>query len=146
VDPVIQVEDASGKVLARSEDAPLLALDARLEVTFPRDGYYYVVVHDARYSTQKANFYRLKIGSYSYAEEIFPLGGRRGDTVQVSLGGRSVPVDLRTVGPDEHVTFVGLPDSPALPIPFAIGDDPEVIEPADAVSVPITINGRLAKA
>src|SRR5438270_4982940 len=27
IDPVIQVEDASGKVLARSEDAPLLALD-----------------------------------------------------------------------------------------------------------------------
>jgi hypothetical protein len=145
IDPVIQLEDASGKVLARSEDAPLLGLDARLDVTFPRDGYYYIVVHDARYSTQKANFYRLKIGSYAYPEEIFPLGGRRGETLEVSLGREKVPVDLRNAGPGQHMTFVSLPDSPALPIPFAIGDDPEVTEPAGPVSVPVTINGRLAK-
>jgi hypothetical protein len=145
IDPVIQLEDASGRVLARSEDAPLLGLDARLDVTFPRDGYYYVVVHDARYSTQKANFYRLKIGSYAYPEEIFPLGGRRGETIEVSLGREKVPVDLRNAGPSQHLTFVSLPDSPALPIPFAIGDDPEATEPAAPVSVPVIINGRLAK-
>jgi hypothetical protein len=145
IDPVIQLEDASGKVLARSEDAPLLGLDARLDVTFPRDGFYYVVVHDARYSTQKSNFYRLKIGSYSYTQEIFPLGGRRGETVQVTLGTENVPVDLRNAGPDQHLTFVSLPDSPALPIPFAIGDDPEFTEPATAVSAPVTINGRIPK-
>jgi hypothetical protein len=146
IDPVIQLEDASGRVLARSEDAPLLGLDARLDVTFPREGNYYVVVHDARYSTQKANFYRLKIGSYTYPEEIFPLGGRRGETVEVSLGREKLPVDLRNAGPGQTMTFVSLPDSPVLPIPFAIGDDPEVTEPAAPVSVPVTINGRLAKA
>jgi hypothetical protein len=146
IDPVIQIEDSAGKLLGRSEDAPLLGLDARLDVTFPRDGYYYVVVHDSRYSTQKANFYRLKIGSYSHPEEIFPLGGRRGESVQVTLGREEVPVDLRNAGPDQHLTFVSLPDGPALPVPFAIGDDPEVTEPAAAVSAPVTINGRLAKA
>ena len=49
IDPVIELEDASGKALARSEDAFLIGLDARLEFTFPRDGFYYIVVHDARY-------------------------------------------------------------------------------------------------
>jgi len=53
---VLEILDASGKTLARSEDAPLLGLDARVAVTFPRDGYFYVVVHDSRYSTQTANF------------------------------------------------------------------------------------------
>ncbi len=145
IDPVLELEDASGKLLARSEDAPLLGLDARLDFTFPRDGYYYVVVHDARYSRQKANFYRLKVGSYSYPEEVFPLGARRGETVQVSLGRESIPVDLRKTAPGQRTAFVSLPDSPALPIPFAIGDDPEVIEPAAPVSLPVTINGRLSK-
>jgi hypothetical protein len=145
IDPVIELEDASGKLLARTEDARLLGLDSRMNVTFPRDGFYYVVVHDARFSTQKANFYRLKIGSYAYPEEVFPLGGRRGETVQVTLGQQKLTADLTKAAPGQQQTFINLPDSPALPVPFAIGDDPEVVEPADSVPVPVTINGRLAK-
>jgi hypothetical protein len=146
IDPVIELEDASGKVLARSEDAPLLGLDARLEVTFPREGYYYVVVHDARFSTQTANFYRLKMGAYSFPTEVFPLGGRRGETVQVSLGaGKNITVDLRNVPANLRQIFVNLPDSPALPVPFAIGDAPEVVTPVTApLATPVTINARLA--
>ena len=146
IDPVIEVEDASGKVLARSEDAPLLGLDARLEVTFPREGYYYVVVHDARFSAQTTNFYRLKMGVYAFPTEVFPLGGRRGTTVQVSLGGQmQVTADLRNVPANVRQIFINLPDSPALPVPFAIGDAPEVIAPATApLAVPVTINARLA--
>ena len=52
---------------------------------FPREGNYYVEVTDARFSTQAQNFYRLKMGSYRYAEGIFPLGGRRGEQVPVTF-------------------------------------------------------------
>ena len=146
IDPVIELQDASGKVLARSEDAALLGLDARLEFTFPREGYYYVVVHDARFSTQTANFYRLKIGSYSYPQEVFPLGGRRGETMQVSLGTQKITVDLRNTPADTRQIFINLPDNPALPVPFAVGDAPEVAEPVTAdLRAPVTINGRLSK-
>jgi len=146
IDPVIELQDSAGKVLARSEDAPLLGLDARLDFTFPRDGYYYVVLHDARYSTQAANFYRLKIGSYSYPQEVFPLGGRRGETVQVSLGSQKITADLRNVPKDARQIFLNLPDSPALPVPFAVGDAPEVLSPVTtALAVPVTVNGRLAQ-
>ena len=146
VDPVIELQDASGKVLARSEDAALLGLDARLEFTFPREGYYYVVVHDARFSTQTANFYRLKDGTYSYPQEVFPLGGRRGETVQVSLGTQKTTADLRNTPADVREIFINLPDNPALPLAFAVGDAPEVMEPVTAaVAAPVTINGRLAK-
>ena len=146
IDPVLEILDASGKILARSEDAPLLGLDSRVAVTFPRDGYFYAVVHDSRYSTQTANFYRLKVGSYAYPQEIFPLGGRRGEVVQASLGVQKITVDLRKVDSNARQVFVNLPDSAVLPIPFAVGEDPEMTAPvADAIGLPVTINGRLSK-
>jgi len=146
IDPVIELQDASGKVVARNEDAPLIGLDARLEFTFPRDGYYYVVVHDARYSTQTANFYRLKIGSYSFPQEIFPLGGRRGETVEVSLGAQKITADLRQVAADAAQVPLDLPGTAAMAIPFAVGDEPELVEPVSGpVAAPVTINGRLSK-
>ena len=146
IDPVLEILDASGKTLARSEDAPLLGLDARVAVTFPRDGYYYAVVHDSRYSKQIANFYRLKIGSYAYPQEVFPLGGRRGEMVEASLGVQKISVDLRKVDRNAHQVFVNLPDSATLPIPFAVGDDPEITTPvADAIELPVTVNARLSE-
>ena len=127
IDPVIRVLDGSGKVLARSEDDPVLSLDARLVVTFPKEGFYYVEVHDARFSTQMQDFYRLKTGSYEYASEIFPLGGRRGQQVDVMVSGTKVKADLASVKTPQ--TFVNLPGSPSLPLPFAVGEYPEVQEP-----------------
>lgn len=147
IDPVIEVQDASGKVLARSEDAMLAGLDARLDYTFPREGLYYVTIHDARFSTQGMNYYRLKTGSYAYPQEIFPLGGRKGEAVEISLGTQKVKADLKPARDTQRQSFVNLPDSPALPIPIVIGDDPEVMEPAaESLATPVTINGRLAKA
>ena len=148
IDPLLEILDANGRVIARSEDAPLLGLDARVEVAFPRDGDYFVVVRDSRFSTQTANFYRLKIGSYSYPHDVFPLGGRRGELVETSLGLENVKMDLRNINPSVHQVFANVPGSPALPVPFAVGDDPEVNGTAvDAtISLPVTINARLATA
>ena len=148
IDPLLEILDANGRVIARSEDEPLLGLDARVEVAFPRDGDYYVVVRDARFSTQTANFYRLKVGSYSYPREVFPLGGRRGELVETSLGPEKINMDLRNIGSSVRQVFVNVPGSPALPVPFAVGDDPEVNGPVGdaAISLPVTINARLAKA
>jgi len=148
VDPLLEILDSNGKTMAGSEDAPLLGLDARVEVTFPRAGDYYVVVRDSRYSTQTANFYRLKIGSYSYPREVFPLGGRRGELVQASLGPDTITVDLRRTGSNVRQVFVNMPGSPALPVPFAVGDDPELNAPSSdvAIGLPVTINARLANA
>ena len=147
IDPLLEILDAAGKVIARSEDAPLLGLDARVDVAFPKAGDYFVVVRDSRYSTQTANFYRLKVGSYSYPSEVFPLGGRRGEVVETSLGAEKIKVDLRSASKAGQV-FVNLPGSPALPVPFAVGDDPEVMAPVGnaAIAAPVTINARLAEA
>ena len=148
IDPLLEILDANGRVIARSEDAPLLGLDARVEVAFPRAGDYFAVVRDSRFSTQTANFYRLKVGSYSYPRDVFPLGGTRGALVETSLGSESVKVDLRNAGANVRQVFVNLPGSPALPVPFAVGEDPEVSAPVGEapISVPVTINARLAEA
>src|SRR5262249_28928555 len=130
IDPLLEVLDARGRAIARSEDAPLLRLDSRCDVTFPKDGDSFVVVRDSRFSTQVANFYRLKVGSYSYAREVFPLGGRRGEVVEASLGAGKFPVDLRHAGPSVRQVFVNLPGSPALPLPFAVGGHQEIMTPS----------------
>src|ERR1041385_2320060 len=112
IDPVLRILDGSGKQLARSGDSGGAGLDARIEFTFPSEGNYYVEVTDARFSTQAQNFYRLKMGSYRYAEGIFPLGGRRGEQVPVSFfGGRAgagvtATADLRKTNPAEALTMV----------------------------------------
>ncbi len=145
VDPVIRIYDAAGKQIARSEDDPLLRLDARLDMTFPKEGFYYVEIHDARFSAQAQNFYRFKTGAFAYASDIFPLGGRRGEAVDVALSNVIVKANLAAVKAPQ--TFVNLPDSPSLPLPFAVGEFPELREPVNApLQLPVTINGRLAKA
>ncbi|MFN9458394.1 MAG: hypothetical protein ACK6D7_13610, partial [Acidobacteriota bacterium] len=108
VDPVIRVYDAAGKQVARSEDDPMIGLDARLDMTFPKEGFYYVEIHDARISTQAQSYYRFKTGAYAYAADIFPLGGRRGETASVTLSNVTVKADLASVKAPQ--TFVNLPD------------------------------------
>ena len=142
IDPVLRILDASGRQLARSDDSPATGLDARIDFTFPREGYYYVEVTDARFSTQAQNFYRLKMGAYNYADGIFPLGGRRGEKTEITFFGAHLPAPREVeLGPasmpgDMALTTVALPDSPALPFLFAVSDLPELIEPKGDVPVP----------
>lgn len=149
IDPVLRVFDQAGQQLAKSEDAPMLGLDARLDLKLPKDGYYYIEVHDARFSAQAANFYRLKTGAFDYPKELFPLGGRRGETVEVSLGNAVQKVDLTKAEAGKRLGLVQVTNSASLPLPFEVGEFPEVREGAlgagQTLSLPVTVNGRLAK-
>ena len=132
IDPLLEILDANGKMIAGSEDAPLLGLDARVEVTFPRAGDYYVVVRDSRYSTQTANFYRLKVGSYSVSARSVSIGrkARRAGRDVARSRKRSKWI-CATPRSNVRQVFVNMPGSPALPVPFAVGDDPEVNAPVE---------------
>ena len=144
IDPVIHVYDAAGKRIARSEDDPTIGLDSRLDLSFPKEGFYYVEIFDARFSTQAQNFYRFKTGAYQYPTDIYPLGGRRGEQVELTLSNTKIKADLTNTKLNQ--ISVNLPDSPALPLAFAVGDFPEIGEPVTApITLPITINGRLAQ-
>ncbi len=152
IDPVLRILDGNGKQLAISDDAPGAGLDPRIDFTFPREGNYYVEVHDSRFSKQTQNFYRLKIGSYAYADGIFPLGGKRGEITEVTFFGTNLKtpvkttVDLRNLAPENRLATVALPGSPVLPVNFAVSDLPELIAPIDGpLPVPSVMNARLSK-
>jgi hypothetical protein len=141
IDPVLHVMSAGGKELAVNNDAPGAGVDARAAVTFAQAGEYLVLVYDAKYSDQDQNFYRLKIGSYPYAEFMFPLGGQRGKVVDVSLTGGSLaaPVVVKTAAQSntsEGYLPLNVPGSSSLPFFFRLGDLPEVLEPQPASSEP----------
>ncbi len=157
IDPVIRILDSKNKQIATNNDTPGLGVDCRLDVPFPRDGEYYVVVHDARFSAQEQNFYRLKIGSFTYADGLFPLGGKRGEKILMQLfggnlpGNREVEVDLSSVGEGDDFTLVSIPGKAGgLPSLFAVSDLPETLEPEAQELILLepskVVNGRISEA
>jgi hypothetical protein len=159
IDPVLLLVDSAGNQIARSEDAPGLGVDSRIDYTFPREGDYYAVVHDARFSKQKQNFYRLKVANFAYADGIFPLGWKRGEKVDVEYFGGSLkaPVkaaaDLSKVAQQMELTPVSVPgEAGSLPFLFVVGDLPEKIEPSRASPAEVVgldastiMNGRISQ-
>ncbi|MDQ6708425.1 MAG: hypothetical protein M3Z85_20905, partial [Acidobacteriota bacterium] len=147
IDPVLTLLDEHGKQLARNDDARGIGVDARIDYTFPREGSYFIEVHDARFSKQEQNFYRLKMGSYSYAESLFPLGGRHGETVEVGFNGPGAPTQTKIKLPATgKFATVAVPGSPTLPFRLTMSDFPEVREPVNGpLTLPVVVNGRIAK-
>ena len=155
IDPLILLLDAREREIASNDDAPGLDVDSRLDVLLPEDGPYYVVIHDSRFSEQTDNFYRLKIGSFSYAEALFPVGGKRGSKVDVELLGGNLrqptklTLDLDRIGEDSYVK-VPIPGLPgALPLLFAVSDLPEVTAPdgdeSSELEPDTVVNGRISR-
>lgn len=158
IDPVLRVLDSSGKLIAKNDDGFGLGEDARIDLTFPREGDYYVEVHDARFSEQFQNFYRLKVGNFSYADGLFPLGWKRGEKPEVEFfgGNLTAPVkvkaDLTSLNANADFTRVAVPGSPgSLPFLFAVSDLPEILAPSGAGKEPVAlppstvINGRILR-
>jgi hypothetical protein len=156
IDPELVLRDAAGQVVARNNDAAGIWPDARLAVTFPADGEYSLEVLDARFSAQSQNFYRLKAGPLQYAEGMFPLGWKRGESIEVELFGGSLaaPVKVRPdLSPEATASgyaAVAVPgDAVSLPFRFVVTDRDESLEPSGAGPHPLppdtVINGRIAK-
>ncbi len=156
LDPVVRLLTAEQKQIAISNDTHGLGVDCRLDVSLPQSGRYYLMVHDARFSRQEQNFYRLKIGEFAYAAGLFPLGGRRGEKVPVRLVGgnlgesRELTVDLSRVGPAADFATVPVPGPPgSLPLLFAVADLPERMEPPGGAVAGLeagtVVNGRIEK-
>ena len=157
IDPAIELFDASGKRLAWNQDAPGIGVDARLDYKFANDGEYLVAVHDSKFSKQQQDFYRLKIGQYTYAEGLFPLGWKRGESIDIELFGGNlakpvkVRADLMTEDSVAEFSYVSVGGKAgALPMRLALGDEPEVIEPKSArvheLQSGTVVNGRISKA
>ena len=73
--------------MASADDSPGLLTDARLVAELPEDADYVVEISDSRYQGGGRPVYRLLIGAVPMADEIYPLGGREGETVGLELRG-----------------------------------------------------------
>ena len=156
VDPVIRVVDTAGEVIARNDDARGLGVDSRLEITLPKQAEYYVELHDSKFSEQEENFYRLKIGTFTYAEAIFPLGWKRGAEVEVELSGGNLPQpvkvrpDLATLAETANFTSIAAPgEAGSLPFRFVVSDGTETLEPpgtaVKTLEPSTVVNGRISE-
>ncbi len=147
IDPALRILDSAGKPLMRVDDTPGLGVDCRIDFTFPREGDYTVEIHDTRFSDQTVNFYRLKMGAYSYAGAMFPLGWKRGEAVEVELSGGNLAAPVKVKPEGAWVRFANSVGS--MPLPFVLGERPESLEPAGegphALAPGTVLNGRIGK-
>jgi hypothetical protein len=171
VDPSLRLSTASRGYVASADDTPGLMTDARLTAVLPEDGDYLIELADSRYQgTGKAN-YRLVVGPLPVADEIFPLGGRVGETIGLELKGGTLPVPsvgattIRTnpdVDPNSfrprltnHSLGIAGPGEPVLDVesipPLATDTVPELRESTEPGSpvlkavAPVVFNGRIGK-
>ncbi|MDR3633383.1 MAG: hypothetical protein P4L84_06065 [Isosphaeraceae bacterium] len=110
VDPTIRLTTVNHTYVASADDSLGLLTDARLWVVLPEDGDYVVELSDSRYQGGGRPVYRLVIGPVPMAEELFPIGGRQGETVGLELRGGTLP-DMR-IG---AATVKGAPGSEVFP-------------------------------
>jgi hypothetical protein len=89
IDPTIRLTTATARraYVASADDTPGLLTDARLTAVLPEDGDYVVEISDTRYQGAGRPVYRLVVGPVPMAEEVYPLGGRAGETVGLELRG-----------------------------------------------------------
>jgi hypothetical protein len=96
--PVIHLYSPKKLQVAWAWGTPTLLGDARLEATLPEDGTYTVSLHDVEYAAAAPNFYRLKIGQWEFADQVFPPALGPGQGGAVELLGMAVPLRAN-VGP-----------------------------------------------
>ncbi len=164
VDPQIRLTTAGRKFVESADDSPGLLTDARLTAVLPEDGDYVVEISDSKYQGAGRPIYRLVIGPIPVATEVYPLGGRRGETVGLEFRGGTLP-DLRvgasTIAvppltdlfrPRVSNVALGLPGEPLdveIAAPLDVLDLPELREPTDPSAppikavAPVVFNGRI---
>lgn len=163
-DPVVRLSTAAGAFLASADDTPGLLTDARLFAVLPADGEYAVELSDTRFKGANRPVYRLLVGEVPAAEEVYPLGGREGETVGLELRGGTLEGTAtaaaglrRGLETSTSLVRVVLPapgaagqmlDVESMP-PLAVDDAPSLREPADPAgppvraAAPVVLEGRI---
>jgi hypothetical protein len=102
--PVVHLYGPKKLQLGWAWPTPALGGDTRLEATLPEDGTYTVAVHDAEYAAAAPGFFRLKLGQWSFADQVFPPVVGSGGEVEL-IG----PASVRVALPSERGAVVRLP-------------------------------------
>lgn len=154
------LSDMDGHVLAsagQNTNRP----DAELSYHLARAGKYTIAISDRDNQGGKEYFYRLDAGALPYVRSVFPLGVKAGQPTMVSIAGVNLGgLSEVAVHPSAQVEgwttmpldSVGNGIRPVNTVKLAVGDAAEIderepndsVEHAQIVTLPVTINGRLA--
>lgn len=92
--PVVHLYNARRRQLAWAWTTPMLAGDARLEAVLPEDGTYIIAVHDAEYAGAAPGHFRLKVGEWSWVDQVFPPVVGPGERQSLELLGSAAAARL----------------------------------------------------
>ncbi len=147
--------DASGKEVAYDDDFRFHP-DPVLYYEIPEEGEYILEIKDAIYRGREDFVYRITLGEVPFVANVFPLGGRKGDSTNVALTGWNLPVDkldlnARDRGLGVHPISVLENERIVNQVPFAVDALPDCLEEepnnesgnAQRVKPPLIVNGRI---
>ena len=158
LDSSLRVFDSAAHELACSFDTA--DVDATIEFKAPVDGDYFLQLHDVKYGGGPDFTYRLTCGRIPYADAIFPMGGQRGQQVEISFSGQNMEGSAKLSLKLDPAAPLGRMDVRAStplgqtnPMPFEVSDLPEFIEQepnnkvenATPVTIPSIMNGRIGE-
>ena len=153
------LSDSSGQILATTGKSDIRP-DAALTYKLPQDGQYTLTITDRNRGGGGGYFYRLDAGPLPYITGYFPLGVRAGTAAKVSVEGMNLGGirEIKVKPPSSATGWTTIPlevsigETRTLNEPrLEVGNEPEVLErepnntiaQAQAVSVPVTINGHI---
>lgn len=153
---VMTLYDSEGREVAYSDDY-LFRPDPVILYKVPRDGQYTLEIRDSIYRGREDFVYRVHAGEKPFVTNVFPLGGRTGEKVSVSLEGRNLPFKsmLLDTSPGSVIRQASVSGSGQLSNMFyyAVDDYPGTTEketggdpgPPQQVSLPTAVNGRISR-
>ena len=157
-DPLVQIRDAKGRLVAQCDNSVGLLFDCRFAHTFSEAGTYTVEVRDARYEGHPTWHYVLRMGDFPEARVSIPSAVRVGEPTLLTFPqsiGWQMPIEFPATRPLGNLFHEvrRTPSSIATWIPLTVSDlTPQIeVEPNDTletatpVTVPATLNGVLEK-
>ena len=156
LDGYLELSDARGRTLKIVQEG--FDRDPRLIYAFKTAGTYAIQVRDAMFRGGANFVYKLVAGRVPAVTAYLPLGGKRGEKVDlqlegVNLGGMSTYSVQMPASGDRVDVMPATPDGPiSSPLSLTIGDTSEAVElepndqPAQATGIPggVTVmNGRM---
>jgi hypothetical protein len=116
---------------------------------FAKAGTYYIRVEDYQRSGRASNFYRIIVGEFPLVLGSYPLGVQLGTTAELATRGYHTSSKFKVEGqpsPDSEDTLTLRPESAFNTMRVALGAEPEVQSQGGAISVPVTVNGKIDNA
>lgn len=153
IDSHLEIRGPQGERIVENDDHS--GTDSWLRFTPRVSGKYQAHIRDVEFRGLQDYVYRLTITAGPYVDRVFPLGGRRGETVQFQLLGQNVPgqpVAVTLPADRTGLTAVNLSVGGELSnkVLIDVGDLPEVVEasgssgadqPSPALQLPLHVNG-----